>query len=459
MALRIIILAAGDGKRMHSALPKILHPLAGKPLIQHVYETAQQLQPEEIIIVFGHGGEQIRSACQHYQVTWIEQAERLGTGHAVQQALPRLQSPDQVLILFGDVPLSSAQMLQRLCDPSRREQLNLLVAEFPCPEGLGRILRDADGNVNAIVEEKDATELQKKIKEVYSGIMAIPAKVLQLGLPQLKNNNSQGEYYLTDIVSHAIAAGITVTTQIAPSYHQVLGVNNRMQLAQLERFYQLQLAQELMLKGVTLVDPARFDCRAELTIGHDVTIDINVILEGKVVIGNNVTIGPNCLLRNVQLGDHVTLNANTVIEDSAIGDNCVCGPFARLRPGVELADHVKVGNFVEIKKSKIGRHSKINHLSYVGDSEIGERVNVGAGTITCNYDGANKHKTIIEDDVMIGSDTQLVAPVRVGAGAYIGAGSTITRDAPAGQLTFSKREQRSISEWLSPKERKQQAGE
>ncbi len=459
MALKVIILAAGEGKRMQSGLPKILHPLAGKPLLQHVYEKALALDPAEIFILFGHAGEQVRSACADFKVTWVEQTEQRGTGHAVQQVLPYLKTDDHVLILSGDVPLVGVSTLKQLTQDNSAQQVNLLIADCPTPAGLGRILRDQDGEVTAIVEEKDATEQQKQIQQIYSGIMALPASALEKWLPQLGNDNAQGEMYLTDIVSLAIAEKMPVQAYLATRYHEVLGINNRVQLAELERLYQQDKAQELMLGGVTIIDPARFDCRAELTIGRDVTIDINVIFEGKVTIGDNVTIGPHCLLRNVTLGSNIHIKAHTVIEEATLADHCECGPFARIRPGTDLAEHTKVGNFVEIKKSRVGPHSKINHLSYIGDSEIGERVNIGAGTITCNYDGINKHQTVIEDDVMIGSDTQLVAPVRIGSGAYIGAGSTITRDAPAGQLTFTKREQRSIPDWQSPKQRGEQQGE
>jgi len=451
MSLNIIILAAGQGKRMCSKLPKVLHTLAGKPLLQRVVETAAQLHPTAIYVVYGHQGEQVRTACQKLPVQWVEQTAQLGTGHAVAQVLPLLNDCDQALILVGDTPLITAETLQKLIAATPANTVGLVTAILANPTGLGRVLRNADQKILGIVEEKDASETQRQIKEINTGIILAPVQHLRRWLAQVKNNNAQGEYYLPDIISMAVQEGISITTFTATSSYEVQGINDRAQLAELERYHQRNVAQQLMLKGVTLLDPQRFDLRGDLEIAADVTIDVNVIIEGKVSIGANSYIGPHSVLRNVIIGDNVTINSHCVMEDSEIGAGCIVGPFARLRPGAQLAAGAHIGNFVEVKKSSIGAGSKINHLSYIGDATIGQDVNIGAGTITCNYDGVNKHQTIIGDNVHIGSDTQLIAPVSVGAGATVAAGSTVAKDVPAGALTLThKLEQRIVKDWRRP---------
>ncbi|MFN6961949.1 MAG: bifunctional UDP-N-acetylglucosamine diphosphorylase/glucosamine-1-phosphate N-acetyltransferase GlmU, partial [Rhodocyclaceae bacterium] len=419
--LEVIILAAGQGKRMRSSLPKVLHPLAGKPMLAHVIDTARALEPEKICVVHGHGGEVVREALHAPDLVWAKQEPQLGTGHAVMQALPLLDvtgavPPAPILILYGDVPLIRAATLRRLIAAAGDDKLALLTARLPDPYGYGRIVR-VNGKVARIVEEKDAIEAERAIHEINTGILVAPRNALARLLPRLSNRNAQGEYYLTDVVALAVAEGMEVVTAHPDENWETEGVNSKSQLARLERIHQRNLAEALMEAGVTLADPDRIDVRGELICGRDVFIDVNCVFEGRVELKDGVRILPNC-----------------VIQDAVVGPNSIIGPFARLRPGTVLAEDVHIGNFVEVKNSTIAAHSKANHLSYIGDTTMGSRVNVGAGTITCNYDGANKHRTVIEDDVFIGSDTQLVAPVTVGRGATLGAGTTLTKDAPPDQL-------------------------
>ncbi|AMQ29251.1 TPA: bifunctional UDP-N-acetylglucosamine diphosphorylase/glucosamine-1-phosphate N-acetyltransferase GlmU [Legionella pneumophila] len=458
MNLQIIILAAGQGKRMYSDTPKVLHHLAGKPLLTHVVETAQQLNPDAIHVIYGHGGEQIKSSLPNLPVHWVHQAEQLGTGHAVLQAMPHIPDDAYVLVLSADVPLIQVGTLQSLIECSQRQNpdhsvLALLVAELENPSGLGRIIRNNQGEIYSIVEEKDANEQVKNIKEIYSGVCCTLANNLKKWLPQLSNSNAQGEYYLTEIISLAVQNKTPITSLTAKNSFEVQGINNRQQLQQLERIWQQRAANQLMEKGVTLADANRFDLRGELYCGKDVYIDINCIFTGKVVLGNGCKIGPNCSLTNVTLGDGCEVYANSVLEGCHIANDCHIGPFARLRSGTQLASHCKIGNFVETKKAIFDEGTKASHLSYLGDVLLGKNVNVGAGTITCNYDGVNKHQTIIEDGVFIGSDTQLVAPVTVGANATIGAGSTIRRNVPPDELTLTESRQKTIYGWKRPVKR------
>lgn len=451
MSIKTIILAAGQGTRMRSSRPKVLHEIANKALLQHVYETSLSLENNQIFIVYGHGGEAVKQTLNFFDATWIEQKQQLGTGHAVQQAIHHVEDPDTVLILYGDVPLLKAQTIQTLLHKVSLSSLALLTVNLDDPTGYGRIVRDKDHAVLKIVEQKDANEVEAQIKEGNTGILACKGSQLKQWLSRLSNNNAQNEYYLTDIIEMAVEDGLSIETTQAGSQDEVLGINNRSQLAHLERVYQLEQAQSLMEKGVTLRDPSRVDVRGSFAeLGQDIDVDINVVFEGVNRIGSNVKIGPNCLIKNASIANGVEILANSVIEDAVVGEESRIGPFARLRPQTELADHVHIGNFVEIKKSSVATGSKINHLSYIGDSEVGSKVNIGAGTITCNYDGVNKFKTIIEDGAFIGSDTQLVAPVTVGKNATIGAGSTITKDAPAEQLTLSRVKQASIPTWQRP---------
>lgn len=459
MELSVIILAAGEGQRMATSLPKVLHKVAGMTLLERVVTGVDGLQPEAIHVVYGHGGDEVRQELSHLDVNWVLQEQQLGTGHAVKQVLPHLKENQLVLILFGDVPLISTTTLQTLLRATPKNGVGLLVAEVDNPYGLGRIIRNQAGDILAIVEEKDATDEQRKIREIFTGIMAVPAFKLSGWLERLDNNNSQGEYYLTDVPSMAIEEGFLVTRVPAQCQEEIQGINTKAQLASLERYYQKNLAYELMLQGTTIMDPARFDVRGEVVLGKNVVIDINTIFEGRVEIGDNCQIGANCIIRDAQLGDNVIIKENSVIEDSVIGSQCIVGPFARLRPGTQLKEHAKVGNFVEIKKSEVGVGSKVNHLSYVGDTTIGCEVNVGAGTITCNYDGVNKFKTTIGDKAFIGSGTQLVAPVNVAEGVTIGAGSTITKDVAPGELALSRAKQTTISNWKRPSEEKQSCAE
>jgi len=450
MSISVVILAAGQGTRMRSALPKVLHELGGMPLLQHVIRTARQLDPAAIHVVYGHGGEQVRDVLAAEDVDWVLQDRQLGTGHAVDQAMSRVSDADTVLVLYGDVPLIRATTLSGLVEKAAHGALTILTAVLDEPHGYGRMLRDSSGRLVGIVEQKDASEAQLKISEINTGFVAAPAASLRRWLEQLDNNNAQGEYYLTDVVALAAADGAAVETVSAASQFEILGVNDRAQLATLERIYQRGQAERLMRDGVSLADPARLDLRGELHAGVDCGFDVNVVFEGEVKLGERVRVGPNCVIRNARIGDDVEILANCVIEDCVIGSGSRVGPFARIRPETELAERVQIGNFVEIKKSRIAAGSKINHLSYIGDTHMGSGVNVGAGTIVCNYDGANKHLTEIGDNVFIGSDTQLVAPVKVGDGATIGAGSTITREVPPGELTLSRCPQQTRAGWKRP---------
>lgn len=454
MGLSVVILAAGQGTRMRSALPKVLHKLADKPLLEHVIDSANELGADDIHVVYGHGGDAVPTALAHCNVDWIKQEQQLGTGHAVAQAIPHVTADKQVLVLYGDVPLTSVAILKNLVEFGRESGFSLLTITLDDSTGYGRIVRDETGQVVRIVEHKDATEIERQIKEVNTGILCVSREKLAQWLEQLDNNNSQGEFYLTDIIAMAVADGMTIKSTSPADEHEVLGVNNKRQLAELERAFQLNAANQLMDAGVGLRDPARLDIRGKVSCGKDVIIDINVILEGKVEIADNVSIGPNCVISNSRIESGANILANTVIENAVIGADCNVGPYARIRPDTELADGCRVGNFVEIKKAKIGAGSKVNHLSYVGDSIVGKDVNIGAGTITCNYDGANKHLTEIGDGVFVGSDTQLVAPVKIGAGATIGAGSTITKEVDAGSLALSRSKQISKSGWKRPQKKK-----
>lgn len=450
----VIILAAGQGTRMRSGLPKVLHPVAGRPMLEHVYDAARRLDPAGIHVVYGHGGEKVPAALDHLDVHWVEQSEQLGTGHAVAQVVPNLTAGRTVLVLYGDVPLIRSETLQQLVDGATHSPLALLTVELSEPSGYGRVLRDGQDRVTGVVEEKDATAEQRAIREINTGLLAANADHLTRWVEGLDNRNAQGEYYLTDIFAMAVGEGLTIEAVAAVDPAEVAGVNDRLQLAEVERLFQRRQVEALMREGLSLADPARFDLRGRLQIGQDVFIDANVLIEGDVHLGDRVRIGPNSVLRDTTIGDDVTVREMCVLEQAVVGARVQVGPFARLRPGTELAEQARVGNFVEIKNSQVGRGSKINHLSYVGDSSVGAEVNIGAGTITCNYDGANKHRTVIGDRAFIGSDTQLVAPVEVGADATIGAGSTVTRDAPAGALTLSRAPQKSLAGWRRPRKQK-----
>ena len=450
MKLETIILAAGQGKRMHSALPKVLHDLGGRPLLAHALAAAEALHPAAVHVVYGHGGESVRAAFPAARVRWVHQAEQHGTGHAVRLALAGVDPAALVLVLYGDVPLITIATLRALGSLAGPDHIALLTAELEQPGNYGRILRDANGAVSRIVEHQDATPAQAAGKEINTGFLAAPAARLSAWLAKLTRANAQGEYYLTDIIGMAVAEGVTVATHRPVHVWEILGVNSREELAHLERIHQKNQAEQLMQQGVTLRDPARFDLRGELKCGRDVVIDVNVVIEGKVELGDGVRIGPNNVIRDARIGAGTVVQPNCVIEQAVVGRDCRIGPFARLRPGAEIGDGAHIGNFVEIKQSEIGAGSKVNHLAYVGDTTVGKDVNIGAGTITCNYDGANKHQTVIEDRAFIGSNTALVAPVTVGAGATIGAGSVIAKDAPAGELTLTRVEQRSVKGWKRP---------
>lgn len=451
--LDILVLAAGKGTRMRSDLPKVLHPIGGKPLVQHVLDTARQVGGDRIMVIVGHGAELVEERMASADVSFILQAQQLGTGHAVQQALPQLRNDATVLILYGDVPLTRAETLQKLIAGVSETQMGLLTVNMQNPTGYGRIVRDKSNAVIAIVEHKDASEEQRKIAEINTGIMAVKAAHLQKWLPQLQNNNAQGEYYLTDIIALAKADGVAIHVEQPNAVEEVEGINNRQQQAALERFYQKQKANELMVAGVTLLDPARFDCRGSIKAGRDVVIDINCVFEGEVELGDGVVIEPNCIIINSKIGRNTHIKANSHVDEAAIADNCDVGPYARLRPGSQLASGAKIGNFVETKKALIGEGSKVNHLSYIGDTTIGKKANIGAGTITCNYDGVNKFKTEIGDNAFIGSNSALVAPVKVGKNATVGAGSIITRDVADDELAIARSKQRNIEGWERPRKK------
>jgi bifunctional UDP-N-acetylglucosamine pyrophosphorylase / glucosamine-1-phosphate N-acetyltransferase len=448
--LNIVILAAGLGKRMHSALPKVLHPLAGKPLLAHVLDVARALSPEQICVVYGHGGEAVPKAVGNEGLICVRQEPQLGTGHALMQALPHLGQEGATLVLYGDVPLTSIETLKKLTSTAADETFALLTVELANPSGYGRIVRNDTGAVMAIVEEKDASEAQRKIREINTGIMVIPNRWLPGWLHKLENNNIQKEYYLTDVVAMAVRDGITVETAHPEHDWETTGVNSKVQLADLERIYQREYARKLLERGVALADPSRIDIRGQLSCGRDVTIDVGCIFEGRVDLGDGVRVGAYTILKNTGVDSGSAIAPFSLIEAAEIGKDCRIGPYARIRPGTRLDDEVHIGNFVEVKNSAIAAGSKANHLSYIGDAVIGRRVNIGAGTITCNYDGANKHQTIIEDNVFVGSDTQLVAPVKVTQGSTIGAGSTITRDTLPETLTLSRSKQMSIEGWKRP---------
>ncbi|PSU29566.1 bifunctional UDP-N-acetylglucosamine diphosphorylase/glucosamine-1-phosphate N-acetyltransferase GlmU [Photobacterium lutimaris] len=452
MSFSAVILAAGKGTRMYSNLPKVLHTLAGKPMAKHVIDTCAGLGANNIHLVYGHGGDQMQASLGAEPVNWVLQAEQLGTGHAVNQACPGLAEDEKVLILYGDVPLISNETLENLLDAQPDGGIALLTVVLDDPTGYGRIVR-RNGPVVAIVEQKDASEEQKLIKEINTGVMVANGGDLKRWLSALKNDNAQGEYYLTDIIEIAHNEGRAVEAVHPVRAIEVEGVNNRVQLARLERAFQAMQAERLLEQGVMLRDPARFDLRGELQCGTDIEIDANVIIEGSVSLGNNVVIGAGSILKDCEIDDNTIIRPYSVIEGATVGEDCTVGPFARLRPGAELVGDSHVGNFVEMKKSRLGKGSKANHLTYLGDAEIGDRVNIGAGTITCNYDGANKFKTEIADDVFVGSDTQLIAPVKVGKGATIGAGATINRNVGDGELVITRAPARTVKGWKRPEKK------
>jgi bifunctional UDP-N-acetylglucosamine pyrophosphorylase / glucosamine-1-phosphate N-acetyltransferase len=448
--MNVVVLAAGQGKRMKSDLPKVLHRLSDKPLLGHVLDTARSLDAERIVVIYGHGGQVVPTTMAAPDLLWAKQDPPQGTGHAVAQGVDLLNPNVPTLILYGDVPLTKASTLKKLVTAAGLDKLAILTVTLEDPSGYGRMVRNAQGNIVAIVEQKDANTEQQKITEINTGIMVVPTQHLKAWLGRLSNQNAQGEYYLTDIVGFAVQDGIAITHAQPDAEWETSGVNSKVQLAQLERVHQLNQANALMEAGVMLADPARIDIRGNVIAGRDVEIDVGCVFEGQVVLGDGVKIGPNCVVRNSTLGARTELAAFSHLDSALIGQSAKIGPFARIRPGTELGDETHIGNFVEIKNVKMDQGSKANHLAYLGDATIGKRVNVGAGTITCNYDGANKHQTIIEDDAFIGSDSQLVAPVRVGAGATLAAGTTLRKDAPAGQLTISHVEVRTSERWKRP---------
>ena len=455
MNLEVIILAAGQGTRMRSALPKVLHEVAGRPLLEHVIETASQLQPTAIHVVVGHGGDSVRSALSGYPLQWAEQAERLGTGHAVLQAMPAVKPDSTVLVLYGDVPLIAQESLRALVDLAASGPA-LLTARLADPRGYGRILRDGEGAIQAVVEDKDASAEQRKIDEINTGVLAAPAAALATYLPQVGNQNQQGEYYLPDILALAVADGVTVAGVEAVSEMDVLGVNDRVQLNTVEREYQRRQAVALLRAGVAIADTARIDIRGQLHCGSDVSIDVGAVFEGEVSLADGVSIGPNCVLKNVSVGAGAVVHPMSHLEDCQLGDGCSVGPFARLRTGTVLADGARIGNFVETKKAHIGAASKVNHLSYIGDCEMGPDVNIGAGTITCNYDGVNKHQTAIGAGSFVGSNSTLVAPVQIAEQGFVAAGSTITKPVARDELAVGRGKQRNISGWVRPAAKKEQ---
>lgn len=450
MNIDVVILAAGQGSRMRSKLPKVLHALAGKPLVKHVIDTAKQLKNTSLQVIIGHGAELVKERFANEDIQWVVQQQQLGTGHAVQQALPFLKEESVTLILYGDVPLTRLSTLENMVSLVSDQSISLLTVELNDSTGYGRIVRSATGSVTAIVEHKDADNAQLLIREINTGILAVKSTHLRTWLPQLSNNNAQGEYYLTDIIEMAANQGIEIKTVHPESEQEVQGINNRLQLSDLERWYQLCQARKLQEQGVTLMDPLRFDLRGEISVGTDIVIDANVIFEGKVSIGDNVKIESNCVISDSSIGDNVEIKANSILEQATVAADCVIGPFARLRPGSQLAKKAKIGNFVETKKTIIGEGSKVNHLSYIGDADIGRGVNIGAGTITCNYDGVNKFKTKIDDGAFIGSNSSLVAPVSIGKEATVGAGSTITREVSDNNLAVARGKQKNIKTWQRP---------
>ena len=450
----VVILAAGYGRRMCSTRPKVLHEIAGKSMLRHVVELVEKLAPNHIYVVYGNGGQTVPSSLADLPISWIQQKEILGTGHAVTQVLPVIDNDEKhILILLGDTPFVSTDCLKSLLAQTQAHEIGLITLKTSQPFGLGRILRNEQGHVVHIIEEKEASAEQKKITEINSGIFYVPLKLLKRWLPKLQNKNTQAEYYLTDIIALAASEQVPITTVLTDNEHEMQGINDKVQLAKAERFYQRSQAEQLMLAGVTLSDPNRFDLRGKLQVGTDVTIDINVIIEGNTTVGDRCTIGPNSLLKNVTLGSDVQINGYCVIEDAIIADGCVIGPFARIRPGTQLNQQVSIGNFVEIKNSCIDSATKINHLSYIGDATIGKQVNIGAGTITCNYDGATKHHTTIEDDVFIGSNSALIAPIHIGAQATVGAGSTLSKPVAAKSLTLNRAATRRIHSWQRPQKK------
>ena len=452
--LNVVILAAGQGTRMKSALPKVLHPLGGTPLLGHVIRAANTLNPAKLIVVYGHGGQQVRDTINDASIEWVEQAEQLGTGHAVNVAMPNVDDDSTVLVLYGDVPLINANTLSDLVYQAGNDSLGLLTVHLDDPTGYGRIVRNEQGKVQYIVEQKDANADELKISESNTGILAINGVKLKNWLSQLKNNNAQGEYYLTDIIAMAVKDNVDVKAAHPESEEEVLGVNSRSQLAHLERHYQRQLAEQLMAQGVTIADPNRIDIRGEVSVGRDISLDVNVVFEGKVTIGDNVSIGAGCVIKDSVIEEGVELKSMCVVEQARIGKAAIVGPYSRLRPGADLAGGNHIGNFVEIKNSNIGLGSKVNHLTYIGDTDMGTGVNIGAGTITANYDGANKHRTTIGDNASTGSNSVLVAPITVGKGATIGAGTVLRKEAPEGELTLSVVKQRTVEGWKRPVKKK-----
>ena len=450
MLLSVVILAAGQGKRMASDLPKVLQPLAGRPLLAHVVETARALDPDAIHVVHGHGADQVRAAIAGSDILWVLQAEQKGTGHAVMQAMPGVPNDQTVLVLYGDVPLIRVETLKDLIARAGPKSLALLSAKLPVPAGYGRVIRDTAGRVARIVEDKDANHKERAVNEINTGVLAAPAAKLRSWLGALKADNSQGEYYLTDCIVAAVRDGCAVEAVVAGTPAEVLGVNDKLQLAEAEAAHRASRAAELMRAGVTVIDPARLDVRGTVSCGRDVVLDVNVILEGKVKLGDRVRVGPNCVLRDCDIGDGTEILGHCFLDGLVTGARCSVGPFTRVRKGARLADEVHLGNFVEVKNSEIGAGSKANHLAYIGDTTVGSKVNVGAGTVTCNYDGANKHRTEIGDGAFIGSGAMLVAPVSVGKDATIGAGSTITKPAPAGKLTVERSRQVTVENWKRP---------
>lgn len=453
MTLSIVILAAGQGTRMRSRLPKVLQPLAGRPLLHHVLDTSQSLNADRLLVVHGHGAETVREECDREGIDWVLQSEQLGTGHAVAQAMPRIPDDDIVLVLYGDVPLITAATLQRLLDAANEDSLSLLTTELEDASGYGRIVRAEDGRIERIVEHKDATDSERQIREINTGLMALPARRLRKWLDTVDNANAQGEYYLTDVIELAAAEGMIVAGIKSQSPSEVHGINDRVQLAEAESYFRQRVARQLLKDGAHLVDPNRIDVRGNLTCGRDVSIDTNVVFEGDVHLDDGVRIGPNCVIRDSHLGANTVVEAFTHIDSAEIGSGCAIGPYARLRPETTLRDDVKVGNFVEIKKSELAKGAKANHLAYLGDASVGSNANIGAGTITCNYDGANKHRTVIEDGAFIGSNTSLVAPVRIGRNATVGAGSVISKDVGDSALAVTRARQTEVSDWQRPRKK------